>query len=211
MLLALALASSLSLLPPHGPDVIRLSPGGQEVLRYSGLKRVALVSEDYATVRVTGPGELLLTGKQPGRTTITLWLSDKVVYKTIVVDSGRGSELARLVKEQVSPTLRVEEYGSKVIIDGTLDAVEELERLKLLVGDDPNVKLLVQMNPRVLPVVASQISQALNKAGLRSAHAVAVGNKIFLEGWVADQAESQKAEQIANAIHSQSVVSLGTR
>lgn len=211
MILALALASSLSLLPPHGTDVIRLSPGQAEVLKYVGLRRVAIIREDYASVRVTSSGELLVTGMQPGKTMMTLWLQDKVVYKTIIVDNGRGGEIARLVKEQVSPTLKIEEYGGKIIIEGTLDAVEELDRLKLLVGDDPNVKLLVHMNPRVLPFVAMQISQALDKAGLRSARATAVGNKIFLEGSVADMAESHKAEQIANAIYNQSVIGLTTR
>ncbi|MBL8957490.1 MAG: pilus assembly protein N-terminal domain-containing protein [Myxococcaceae bacterium] len=208
MTLALALAVSLSLAPAGSSEVIKLSPGQQEVLKYSGLRRVAIVREDYASVRVTKEGELLITGVQPGKTSMTLWLQDKIVYKTIVVDSGRGGELARLVREQVSPTLKVEEYGSKVIIDGTLDAVEELERLRILVGDDPNVKIMVHMNPRVLPVVAAQITQALDKAGLRTAHAVAIGNKIFLEGSVADAAESHKAEQIANAIYGQSVVAL---
>lgn len=209
MILALALASSLSLAPT--PDVIRLAPGGQEVLKYSGLKRVAMVNEDCASVRVTGAGEILLLGKQPGRTSLTLWLQDKIVYKTIIVDNGRGSEIARLVKEQVSPTLKVEEYGNKIIIDGTLDGVDELERLRLLVGDDPNVKLLVRMNPMALPFVAAQITQALDKAGLRTARAIAVGNKILLEGSVADVAESHKAEQIANAIYNQTMVGLTTR
>src|SRR5688572_18691334 len=125
MILALALASSLSLIPSG--EVIKLSPGGQEVLKYVGLKKVAVINEDYASVRVTGSGELLIQGKQPGKTSMTLWVQDKVIYKTIIVDNGRGGEIARLVKEQVSPTLKVEEYGGKIIIDGTLDAVEELE------------------------------------------------------------------------------------
>jgi Flp pilus assembly secretin CpaC len=208
MLLALAVALSLG----PAPDVIRLSPGAQQVFKYPGLKRVALTDETYADVRITGPNEIMLVGKQAGRASMTLWLPDgKVVYKTIVVDNGRGSEIARLVKEQVSPTLKVDEYAGKIIIDGTLDAVEELERLKLLVGDDPNVKLLVHMNPMVLPAVAAQITQALDKAGLRSARAVAVGNKILLEGSVADPAESQKAETIANAIYNVSVIGLSPR
>jgi pilus assembly protein CpaC len=208
MLLALALATSLSLVPT---DVIRLSPGEQQVLKLPGLKRVAIVTEDYASVRVMGQGELLLLGKQSGRTSMTLWLQDRVVYKTIIVDNGRQSEIARLVHEQVSPTLKVEEYSGKIIIDGTLDAIEELDRLKLLVGDDPNVKILCRMNPRVLPFVAAQISQAFDKAGLRTAHAVAVGNKILLEGSVSDMAEFHKAEQIANAIYNQSQIGLTTR
>ena len=209
MLLALALAVSLQLAPSG--DVIRLTPGGQEVLKYPGLKKVAIVSEDFASVRVMSTGEILLLGKQAGRTSMTLWLGDKIVYKTIIVDNGRGSEIARLVKEQVSPTLKVEEYGSKIIIDGTLDAIEELDRLKLLVGDDPNVKLLVHMNPRVLPFVAAQITQAFDKAGLRQAHATAVGNRILLEGSVADLTEFHKAESIANAIYNQSQIGLTTR
>lgn len=209
MTLALALAVSLSLVPAG--DIIRLTPGGQEVLKIPGLKKVAIVSEDHASVRVMSSGELLIQGKQAGRTSMTLWLGDKIVYKTIIVDNGRGSEIARLVKEQVSPTLKVEEYGNKIIIDGTLDAIEELDRLKLLVGDEPNVKLLVHMNPRVLPFVASQITQAFDKAGLRTAHATAVGDKILLEGSVADLAESQKAESIANAIYNQSQLGLTVR
>lgn len=208
-MLALALASSLSLLPPG--EVIRLSPGGQEVLRLPGLKRVAMVNEDFASVRVTGAGELLLIGKQPGRTSLTLWLQDRIVYKTVVVDNGRGGEIARMVKEQVSPTLKVEEYGGKIVIDGTLDGVDELERLKALVGDEPNVKLLVRMNPYALPVIAMQITTAFNKAGLRQAHATAVGNKILLEGSVADQQELQKADAIANAIYGQSQMGLSAK
>lgn len=208
MLLTLALTTALAV---SATDTIKLQPGEQQVLKYVGLKRVAMVNEDVASVRVTGAGELLLLGKQQGRTSITLWLADKILYKTIVVDNGKASELSRLVKEQVSPTLKVEEYGNKVVIEGTLDAVEEMDRLKLLVGDEPNVKLLVRMNPRVLPFVASQINQAFDKEGLRTARANAIGNKIFLEGSVADQTELNKATQIADAIYNQSQMGLSTR
>lgn len=205
MLLALVAALSLS-----STDVIKLTPGGQEVLRFAGLKRVAIGTDDIASVHVTGAGELLLLGKQPGKTSLTLWLQDKVLYRTIVVDSGRGSQIAQMIHDQVSPTLKVDEYNGKVVIDGMLDAVEELDRLRILVGDDPNVKLLVRMNPRVLPFVAAQITEALAREGLRQAHAVAVGNKILLEGSVADAMELQKAQSIADAIYSQSQVGLST-
>jgi Flp pilus assembly secretin CpaC len=209
MLLALALATTLHAVPA---DQVHLTPGTQEVLKLPGLRKVALVNEDIASVRVTNSttGELLLLGKQSGRTQLTLWVGDKILYKTIVVDNGRAEGIARLVHDQVSPTLTVAEYNGRIVIDGTLDAVEEMDRLRILVGDDPNVKLLVHMNPRVLPFVASQISQALEREGLRSAHAIAVGNKIFLEGSVADAAELQKAQSIADAIYSQSQIGLST-
>ncbi len=208
-LAVVAVALSLSA-APAASDLVHLTPGQQEVLHYPGLKRVAIGTEDVAQIRVTGPGELLLLGKQTGHTSLTLWLPDRVIYRTVVVDNGRGTELARLVHEQVSPTLKVDEYNGKIVIDGTLDAVEELDRLRILVGDDPNVKLLVHMSPRVLPFIASQITQALEHEGLRSAHAAAIGDKIFLEGSVADSAELQKAQGIADAIYGQSQVGLTT-
>ena len=209
MVLALALASSLSLVPPPPADLIRLAPGQQEVLKYVGLKKIAVINEDVASVRVTG-GEVLLQAKQAGRSMITLWVQDKVIYKTIVVDNGRTSDIARLVHEQVSPTLKVEEYAGRVVIDGTLDGPDEFERLRILVGDEPNVKLLVRMNPRALPVIAQLITQAFEKAGLRTAHATAIGNKILLEGSVADTTELNKATAIADAIYGQTQGTLVT-
>jgi hypothetical protein len=204
--LALALATSLS----ASGEPLHLTPGAQEVLKFPGLKRLAIVKEDVAQVRVTNAntGELLLLAKQPGTTALTLWVQDKVITRTIVVDNAHASEIARLVHDQVSPTLKVDEYNGRIVIDGTLDAVEELDRLRILVGDDPNVKLLVHLNPRVLPFVASQITKALEHEGLRQAHAVAVGNKILLEGSVADAAELQKAQLIADAIYAQSQMGL---
>jgi osmotically-inducible protein OsmY len=122
--------------------------------------------------------------------------------RTVVVDDGATTEIARLVKETVNPTLKVGTFNDKTVIDGTVDSMDEMRRLEKLVGDDPNVKLLVKMNPRVLPFVAEQISQALARSGLPNAHAVAVGGRIILEGSVSEAAELQKAQTIADAYYS---------
>lgn len=182
-------------------EPIRLTPGGQEVLRIPGLTRIALSKEEIADVKVLNNGELLVLGKQKGRTTITMWIHGRVSSRAVVVDDGRSSELARLVHDSVNPSLKVEEYNGRVVVDGVVDSVEDLERLKLLVGSDPNVTLLVTLNPRVLPVVAEMITTQLQREGIKTARAVCVGGKIFLEGSVSDQAESQKAQLIADAIY----------
>jgi Flp pilus assembly secretin CpaC len=182
-------------------EPIRLTPGGQEVLRIPGLTRIALSKEEIADVKVLNNGELLVLGKQKGRTTITMWIHGRVSSRAVVVDDGRSSELARLIDGSVSPGLKVEEYNGRVVVDGIVDSVEDLERLKLLVGSDPNVTLLVTLNPRVLPVVAEMITTQLQREGIKTARAVCVGGKLFLEGSVSDQAESQKAQLIADAIY----------
>lgn len=184
------------------PGDIRLTPGGQDVLRIPGLTRVALGREEVADVKVLTSGELLVLGKQKGRSTMTLWVNGRISTRTIIVDDGRSTELSRLIHDTVSPSLKVEEYSGRVVVDGVLDSVQDMERLKAVTAGDPNVTLLVTLNPRVLPVVAELITTALHREGLKTAHATCVGGKIFLEGSVADQGESQKAQMIADAIYS---------
>jgi hypothetical protein len=86
--------------------------------------------------------------------------------------------------------------------------VDELRRLQTLVGGDASVKLLVHLNPRVLPIVAEQMNAAFKKQGLANARAQCVGQTIFLEGSVADDRELQKALGIANALYAPATSSL---
>ena len=204
-MLTLALALTLA-----GSEV-RLAPGSQDVLRVPGVSKVAVGNPSVADVTVTNRGELLVLGKQQGRTSLTLWTPSGVQTRTIVVDDGKGGEIAKMVREMVGPGLRVEQYNGITVIDGTLDSITELQRLRTLVGDDASVKLLVRLNPRVLPLVAEQITNAFHKQGLRDAQAVCIGQKIFLEGSVADDKELQKALRIADAYYGQATTGLMLR
>lgn len=190
------------------PSTIRLSPGTHEVVKLAGLSRIAIADPVVADVTTTGRNEVLVTGKSRGRTTLTLWNGGGPIVKQIVVDDGKTSEIGRTVRELVSPTLRVEQFNGNTVIDGTLDSVEELRRLQTLVGDEPNVKLLVHLNPRVLPFVAEQMNAAFKKEGLLTAQAHCVGQTIFLEGSVADDRELNKALTIAQAIYAPATSSL---
>lgn len=181
------------------PGPLKLSPGGQEVLRVPGLTRVAVGKPEIADVQVTSSGELLVLGKQRGRTSLILWVRGERQSREVVVDDGRGQELERSIRELVNPSLKVETVNGHAVVDGVVDSMQEYDRLVKLVGDDANVKLLVTLNPRVMPALAENVTQAFAKAGIPNARAVAVGNKLFLEGSVADEAELRRALSIANA------------
>jgi Flp pilus assembly secretin CpaC len=180
-------------------EPVRLRPGGQSVLKVPGLTRVAIGEKDVADVRVTGAGELLLLGRHAGRTTITLWAQGRVATRTLIVDDGATDELARLVHDLVNPTLKVQSFEDRIVIDGTVDSLEELHRLERLVGEDPRVKILVQLDATAIRALAETITQALHRSGLPEAHATAVGQRILLEGAVSDGAEREKAQDIADA------------
>lgn len=178
-------------------EPIRLTPGTHTVLKVPGLTRVAVAQEAVADVRPTGRGELLITGNQAGRTMITLWTTQGMSSRTVVVDDDSTTEVGRMVKELVNPGLRVERYNGITVIDGRLESMEEVRRLKLLVGNDASVKILATMDPRVLPAIAENITAAFRRQGLSSAHAVIYGGKVVLEGSVADEKELDKALMIA--------------
>jgi Flp pilus assembly secretin CpaC len=196
-----ALALVVSLAGTSGDGPIRLMPGSQEILKQQGINRVAVGDPEVVDVKVTGPNELLMLGKRRGRTNLTLWVNGKTISRTVVVDDGGATEIARLVKLTVNPSLKVDTFNDRIVIDGFVDSTDEMRRLQKLVGDDGNVTVLVKMNPRVLPLIAEQINQALAKNGMPSAKAVVVGQRLVLEGSVSDPSELQKAQTIADAYY----------
>lgn len=179
-------------------EPIRLAPGAHEVVKVANLTKVALGDPAIADVTPTSKGELLITGRGRGRTTLTLWTAKGLETRLIVVDDGKTTELGRLVKQLVNPSLRIEEFGGQTVIDGTLDSPAELARLRQLTAND-NVVILARLDPRVIPAVAQNITAALQRAGLKSAYASVVGQTIVLEGSVADERELHKAQLIADS------------
>lgn len=181
-------------------EPVRLSPGAQEVLRVGALTRVGVGDPGVVDVTPTARGELLVTAKARGRTTLTLWTGKGLETRQVIVDDGRSSELGKLIKTLVNPALKVEEYAGVTVIDGTLESPAEARRLAELVGHDANVKVLARLDPRVLPAVAQNITAALHREGLTNARAAVLGSKLVLEGSVADEREREKAQLIADSL-----------
>ncbi|MFO0600785.1 MAG: pilus assembly protein N-terminal domain-containing protein [Myxococcaceae bacterium] len=180
-------------------DPVRMTPGSQEVLKVGTLSRVGVGDPSICDVTPTGKGELLITARQKGRTTLTLWTGRGIETRQVVVDDGKTSDLGKLIKSTVNPSLRVEEYNGQTIVDGTLDSPDELRRLRQVVGDDGNVKILAKLDPKVLPAVAQNINAALAREGIKDAHVTCIGQMLLLEGSVADEREMRKAQLIADA------------
>jgi pilus assembly protein CpaC len=202
-MITIALTLALSLGGVAETDAsLRVGPGMQETIHVPGLTKVAIGNPSIADV-VVSHGDLLLVGKQKGRTNITIWAEGKKPQtRTVVVDDSHTAELAKAVKDVVDANLKVETFNDKIVIMGTVDSMEELQRLHTLVGDDGNVKLLVELNPSLLPVIARQISESFHKHGMPYATAEAVGNRIVLQGSVADQDDYKKAQLIADSYFS---------
>lgn len=180
-------------------EPVRLSPGTQEVIKVGAVSRIGIGDPSVADVTPTGRGELLITARTKGRTSLTLWTAKGIETRTIVVDDGKTSQLGKLIQSSVNPSLKVEEFNGTTVVDGVLDSTDELRRLRTLVGDDGNVKILAKLDPRVLPAVAQNITAALQREGMKNAKVSCIGQTLFLEGSVADERELKKAQLIADA------------
>jgi pilus assembly protein CpaC len=196
----LALVLALALAAPDS-NVLHVKAGAQTVLRVPGVSRVALGDQSVGDVTPTGAGELLVIGKRPGRTNLTLWVHGQVQTRTLVVEDDSSDAVSRMVHELVDPALTVRAFNEKIVVEGTVDSMGEMAKLRKLLGDDPRVVLLVRLDPRALPAMAEVITQALQRNGLRDAHATAIGSEIILEGTVQDEQEREKAQTIADSYY----------
>ncbi len=212
-LLCVALLAAL----PAGAEEppLELTPGSQRVIDVPGLRRVAVANPEVADVKVVNANQLLVIAQRRGRTSLTLWTSQGAVQRTLVVEPPQAEELALELKALGFSSLEVRTIGDHVVIDGTVDSFGDLQRLRRLVDGRSDVKLLVRADSRViqasLAALAEQINAALKKHGLTTAHAVVVGQRIHLEGSVADEAERDKAQRIADALYLEFQASLPAR
>ncbi|MBL8910988.1 MAG: pilus assembly protein N-terminal domain-containing protein [Archangium sp.] len=193
MLSALVLSLVVSAEP------VRMTPNSQEVIKVGLVSKIAIGDPQVADITPMAKGELLITARQKGRTTIMLWTANGIQKRDVIVDDGKTSELGKLIKSTINPSLTVGEFNGTTVIDGTLDSTEELRRLRTLIGDDANVKILAKLDPRVLPAVAQNINAALLREGIKTAKVNVVGSILMLEGSVADEREMRKAQLIADS------------
>jgi pilus assembly protein CpaC len=211
----LSLAAALLLtLPALAEEAsVRLAPGEQKVLEIPGVRRVAIAAPAVADVQVVGKSQLLVTAKQRGQTSLTVWTDKQQFQRTIVVDAPRAEDLARDLKSFGFDDLEVRTIGDKLVVDGHVDSIHDMRRLRQLVAGRSDVTLLVGLDARViqasLAATSEQINTALQRNGITSAKAVVVGQRILLEGSVSDEAERDKAQRIADSFYEELREALG--
>lgn len=83
--------------PPPPGGVLTVEEGTHRILRSSRVKRVAVGDPDVADVDVVSAGELLITGKSQGVTSLLVWQASggSTAYKLVVVPVENPLEQAR--------------------------------------------------------------------------------------------------------------------
>jgi pilus assembly protein CpaC len=97
--------------------------------------------------------------------------------------------------------IKITTLGMRVVIDGHVLLKEDLDKISKVAALYPQVTNLATMDSSVMNIITDQINKEFEKAGLTSAKAKRVSDKIVLEGEVPDEVSKERAEKIASAFN----------
>ncbi len=201
LFLALAVAVSPAEASTGDTGKVTLSVGEEKVLSIPGLSRIAIADPTVFDVHVQPNGEVLVLGKALGHSSFIVWRGEQRMIRDVEVTDGRKSELDRAVHALPGmEDVRVEQYDDKFVLQGHVDADDDLDKLNKLLASEASAVNLVKVERQAELAVVERINVALHKAGLNHAKAAQVGNRIFLEGQVEDDSDLRRAELIANTV-----------
>jgi pilus assembly protein CpaC len=173
--------------------VVALSTGHSMIVKIDGISRIAVGDDKIAGVVPIGTSQMVINGKQPGRTTVDVWARKaRFSYDVTVVDQSVDSLAAMLRTTLAEPMVDVVDFGHSIVARGTVDDMASFERVTdLLARFDPLAKkegfALVDAVTVKLPFGDLQraLTDIPNTTGLRL-DADAKGN-IIVSGQVVDR------------------------
>ena len=183
-------------------QVITLRVGTQKVLTCAGVTHVAVADPKVADVRALGAEQILVVGLAKGESGLLLFREGRspAAYTLRVVGQGMCGfdEVSHLLGPGHRVDVRV--VGDRLFIDGEVGSLDELERLTTLLELYPLVKNLAHLDPKVVRSTIDAINDALARAGLKNVRASVAGDRLVVEGAVADEQEQRKAQVMADSM-----------
>lgn len=130
----------------------------------AGVNQVAIANPEIADVIVVAPGEVMLIGKKPGTTSLSLWRYGNRTDYTVVVD-GSDDGTAGIVQSVLKyPGVHVSMAGGKIILEGMVENQYERTRAELIASSYGTVTNLLQMrHPKQVRIESRVIEISTDK------------------------------------------------
>lgn len=185
------------------PDRITIAAGESRVVKTDfTIEKIAIGDPDICGGVKTDDQELLINGKKPGQSNIFVWgPDDRKIEIQVTVESSEvnrsATELRELTKDIEGVGIRV--VGSRIFIEGEVFTHNDMKRIERVIEGIPNVVNLVEFSPVMKDIVKSEIEKALAAQGMRNVKVSVTKNNFMLAGSVGSEAESARAQRIAEA------------
>ena len=117
------------------PDVITLESGHSIVLHVADLRRVAVGDGTIAGVVPIGTSQLIINGKEPGRTSVFVWSGFRRVTYEVKVSFQTLDDLTQMLQAAVSePNVDVVSFHHAIVLRGTVPDMAHFVQMNDLIA-----------------------------------------------------------------------------
>lgn len=182
---------------------LNLTLGEQKTINTPSISRIAVGNPGVADVKVLEQtNQVLVTAMGVGETNLIVWDGSDRERTILIRVSARDpwevtGELKRLLTGVEG--IDIKPIGMRVIIDGMVLREEDMKKILKISKFYPQIMSLVTLSPTVLDTNIELVNSELKNAGMSSARAVRVGNRVILTGDVPDESAKKQAKVIADA------------
>jgi pilus assembly protein CpaC len=182
---------------------LTLTLGEQKTINTPSISRIAVGNPGVADVKVLEESnQVLITAMGVGETNLIVWDESDRERTILIRVSARDpwevtGELKRLLTGVEG--IDIKPVGMRVIIDGMVLREEDMKKILKISKFYPQVMSLATLSPTVLDTNIELVNSELKNAGMSSARAVRVGNRVILTGDVPDENAKKQAKVIADA------------
>lgn len=185
------------------PDRVTIAAGESRVLKTGfNIEKIAIGDPDICGGVKTDDQELLINGKKSGQSNIFVWgPDDRKIEIQVTVESSEinmsAAELQELTKDIEGVSVRV--VGNRIFVEGEVFTHNDMRRIERVIVGIPNVVNLVEFSPVMKDIVKSEIEKSMAAQGMRNVKVSVTKNNFMLTGSVGSEAESERAQRIAEA------------
>ena len=137
------------------PQLGTVAVGGQTLIRVDfPIGRTALGTDSVADFRVLeGRREVLVLGRKPGETTLTLWDQEGNLRREINIrvrpSSGTAKQITDELEQLIGGVEGIEyrEVGGTVWVEGEVLTERDMDRIERVLESYPEVRSLVELSP----------------------------------------------------------------
>jgi len=195
------------------PEKIEIAAGESRALKVDfTIEKIAVSDLEICTSYISEDQEFLINAKKPGQTNVFILGSDGNKAEIQVIVKSReaslsADELREVIKDIEGVSVRV--VGSRIFVEGEVFTNNDMKRIEKVIEGMPNVVNLVEFSPVMKDIVKSEIEKALAAQGMKNVHVTVAKNNFMLTGKVGSEAESERAQRIAEAFSPEIVNAIG--
>ncbi len=162
---------------------------------------VAVTRPEVADAFISANQEMVVSANSPGVGSVIVQMDngEKVAFKVRVFVAD-PDEFVKELKKKIGHIqgIDIEVVKGKILVDGRVLYLEDMDEIERTVGDNPSIINLTSLSSRNARILAREIQRELRESGIYGAHVEVRNNRVTLVGSLASELLIKKAEHIAS-------------